>query len=709
MAVLDLNYYKGQDEYSDGEAIEDHLLSIARSHIELENVPQEQIDFPTFYHFSPIREGICCWYPFSSDAEILEIGSGCGAITGGLCRNGSTVTSVELSRKRASVNYYRHQELGNLTIRVGNHHDMPDLVGRFDFVVVVGVMEYAGKFSGGEDPYLHFLMDVKKYLKPDGKLLLAIENRLGMKYFSGADEDHLNAPFIGLRNYPDHDEVHTFSKGELTELLASAGFEHVHFYYPYPDYKFPSEIFSDVSLKTMGYGKPFRVYDKDRVALFPEAEVAAQFAKEGAGGAIANSFFVEASVHGQEQSDALIYAKLNLDRPVGYRISTEIWENQSDGKYVIKRAQSREALAHIARIADNEKRLDAIVPTLQGKKEKNFLKYAFEEESNLEDRIMELIRLKDPLQARQLVLETWNQAFKNAKYACFSGERFASWFGAVEEEREALCVDPANVDMILQNAFLRNGRLLLIDCEWVTDFPVPVKFIQWRMLRSLYASCPSFESLIPWETWMKDIEISEKQIAEYDRWEKHFERTFGGEGSVNAVRKSVYPLSSEKWEMACSNIRVPDGISGVAAALTEFQVNCMGHIQDLQSRDEVRGLQLADLKNEIHVVQHQGNRQETATGDLMKLLLEQMKTRDQQLADLKNEIHAVQHQGNRQETAAGDLMKLLLEQMKTRDRQLADLKGEIQALKSQLERQERRSLLYWIRRPAVWIKSLFRK
>ena len=33
MAVLDLNYYKGQDEYSDGEAIEDHLLSIARSHI----------------------------------------------------------------------------------------------------------------------------------------------------------------------------------------------------------------------------------------------------------------------------------------------------------------------------------------------------------------------------------------------------------------------------------------------------------------------------------------------------------------------------------------------------------------------------------------------------------------------------------------------------------------------------------------------------
>ena len=93
----------------------------------------------------------------------------------------------------------------------------------------------------------------------------------------------------------------------------------------------------------------------------------------------------------------------------------------------------------------------------------------------------------------------------------------------------------------------------------------------------------------------------------------------------------------------------------------------------------------------------------------MKLLLEQMKTRDQQLADLKNEIHAVQHQGNRQETAAGDLMKLLLEQMKTRDRQLADLKGEIQALKSQLERQERRSLLYWIRRPAVWIKSLFRK
>ena len=35
------------------------------------------------------------------------------------------------------------------------------------------------------------LQRVRSLLKPEGKLIVAIENQLGLKYFAGAPEDHL--------------------------------------------------------------------------------------------------------------------------------------------------------------------------------------------------------------------------------------------------------------------------------------------------------------------------------------------------------------------------------------------------------------------------------------------------------------------------------------------------------------------------------------
>ena len=57
------------------------------------------------------------------------------------------------------------------------------------------------------------------YLKNTGKLLIAIENKLGMKYFAGAPEDHTDIPFFGINGYPGNHSVRTFSKTELQELV----------------------------------------------------------------------------------------------------------------------------------------------------------------------------------------------------------------------------------------------------------------------------------------------------------------------------------------------------------------------------------------------------------------------------------------------------------------------------------------------------------
>ena len=53
--------------------------------------------------------------------------------------------------------------------------------------------------------------------------------------------------------------------------MKECGVEKYHFYYPYPDYKFPTTIFSDKHLPKKGeLSNNLRNYDMDRMLLFDE-------------------------------------------------------------------------------------------------------------------------------------------------------------------------------------------------------------------------------------------------------------------------------------------------------------------------------------------------------------------------------------------------------------------------------------------------------
>ena len=132
MAKLNLDYYSGENHYSDGD-IEEEILKIARRKKKLSELGK--VEFPVLYHLSAVRENILNWYPFRKEANCLEIGSGCGAISGLLCDRVKKVTSVELSKRRADINFARHQEKENLEIMVGNFNDMvfPE---KFDYIVL---------------------------------------------------------------------------------------------------------------------------------------------------------------------------------------------------------------------------------------------------------------------------------------------------------------------------------------------------------------------------------------------------------------------------------------------------------------------------------------------------------------------------------------------------------------------------------------------
>jgi len=290
-AKLNLEFYTGADHYSDGD-IEDELLEIVKNDDDFSEILSKDDRWPILYHLSPIRQNIINWYPFRENASCLEIGAGCGAITGALCESLDKVKAVELSKRRATINYERHKHYDNLEIIVANLNDVV-FEEKFDYITLNGVLEYAGSFTKTAEPYKDFLKQIKQYLKPDGKLIIAIENRYGLKYFAGAREDHTAQYFDGITGYQGVDSVRTFGKKELETLLQESGYPVQEFYYPHPDYKMPLEIYSSEWLPgPSSFLSPAPNFDYERMALFDEPEAYKGIIENGQFEFFANSFLV---------------------------------------------------------------------------------------------------------------------------------------------------------------------------------------------------------------------------------------------------------------------------------------------------------------------------------------------------------------------------------------------------------------------------------
>ena len=275
--TLDYTYYPGEDLYSDG-PVEEELLEIAkkcRSNQDYNKVIAEKKSWPVMYHFSHIRHNIVSWLPITGRDKVLEVGSGCGAITGALAGKAGSVTCIDLSKKRSLINAYRNQDFDNVTIRLGKFEEVEQhLEEKFDYITLIGVFEYAACYTENPQPFHYMLKAMERHLSPGGKIVIAIENRLGLKYWAGCAEDHVGRYFEGLEGYPNSSGVRTFSKKELQTLFDEAGDFKATFYYPYPDYKFPFSIYSDRYLPRKGDLKENLCnFDRRRLGLFDEAKV----------------------------------------------------------------------------------------------------------------------------------------------------------------------------------------------------------------------------------------------------------------------------------------------------------------------------------------------------------------------------------------------------------------------------------------------------
>lgn len=540
--VLDYSFYTGEDSYSDGD-IEDVILEACRNGTS-EELLRTSSRWAVLYHLSDIRENILEWYPFDSDASLLEIGSGCGALTGMFSRKVKKVTCIELSKKRSLINAERNRERDNLEIKVGNFKDI-SLEEKYDYITLIGVWEYAGLYVGGEDPYLFMLKKVKGYLKPGGKIIVAIENKMGLKYFNGAPEDHTAKMYSGINDYAGEKGVRTFSKPEIEKILDEAGIGDTAFYYPASDYKLPDVIYSDDMLPQAG---DLRYYKKDyadcRVYNFNDAAVSDQVCMDSMFAYFSNSFLFICG----EKEIQVPFSRYNRLRKKQYRLKTCIVQD-GGSRRVVKSPLHEEAAGHVAALLRNEEKWRGTLPKISyinGEMVNGQYQTPYVDGMNLD---VSFYRYRHSAEIMIAKLKNLIQEYflpgEEKRIPFIMTEEFARVFGDQASDGE-YSLPVTNVDLIFSNFKVeRAGGLVNFDYEWVFEFPIPYEYVLWRAIYQLYdkfAAC--LRPQIIKEEFVVKAGIKREHLPIYQKMERKFgEYVCGVQGVekyISHYEKSVF-------------------------------------------------------------------------------------------------------------------------------------------------------------------------
>lgn len=248
-------------------------------------------NWEVMYHLSPMRHNLVEWYDFDEEASLLEVGSEAGALTGLFSKKVNFVVSLEADSQLSNVNKERNKDCKNVDFLIGDLDKITDQ--KFDYITLIGTLEYAFKYDSTSNPFKGLISACKELLKENGTLIIALDNKTGMKYWSGAPENCTGIPYAGITNNRDANSPRSFSKDEVEEMLSEVGLQKWEYFYPTPDYRFVSSIYSDEFLPQAGDLRPGNlVYKEGGYQFFEEDMAYDTVCKDGMYPYFAESFLI---------------------------------------------------------------------------------------------------------------------------------------------------------------------------------------------------------------------------------------------------------------------------------------------------------------------------------------------------------------------------------------------------------------------------------
>ena len=493
---LNLDFYKENEEDISQEEktfidtklknidFEKDCISIIKNEPTLENI----------LTLSEIRENILSWYPFKENSSILEIGANLGEITGLFCQKAKKVVAIEESKTKAEIIAKRHQNKQNLEIMVGDLNNIK-IEEKFDYIILIGYLE------NKKVDFKQTLNIAKTLLAENGTILLALDNKLGMKYFSKTDStgitisNPVNKQFINLN--------------KIYEYLKELDLSNIKTYYPMPDYKLTNVIFTDQRpLSKNDLSRNVTYNNNDTILFFDENTAYRELLdiKENISKNFVNSYLLE--ITNKEINNKIKFISFSNMRKHEYKIKTIM-----DDEYVYKYPSNNESKKHIEETKENIEIIkESNLKTLDDYNENGIIS-KFSKEKTLDEIIIELFKNNQKDEAIDLMKRFKNEIKEKLKPRDIEKNVFDKY--EIKYNKEDLLsmyfVKDGLWDLIFQNCFFINQEFYFYDQEWKEE-NLPIDFIMYRAVKYF----GRLKKYISDEDLYKILEIDKGKIKLFD-------------------------------------------------------------------------------------------------------------------------------------------------------------------------------------------------
>lgn len=480
-----------------------------------------------FYHLSEMRKALFSWYDFNEQQTILEIGGGFGALTGLFCDKCKRVVTLERNAIRANAIKKRYLKRKNLhvicqDIRTWKNEE------QFDYIIIVGTLETLCNGSQSDTDYIQVMEHVKQWLLPQGKLLVAVENRFGIRYWCGAVDKHTGKPYSGINKYPLGSDGISFDRAQLKRIFIHAGFQRIKFFYPLPDYILPQVIYSEEYLpKSSVKERVIPYYTDSRYLSAYENDLYDDIVDNAAFEFMSNSFLVECSIDAEPSN--VVYAAITTDRGEENGFATIIRNNNTVEKMALYK-QGEARLKHmLSNLSAMEKRG---LYCIKAEWKNGRVWMPFVQQNTLCDDLKVLLK-QDVRAFEQMMGRFFSCILQSSEQASITENRFKC--PKELEEDLGVILQSAYIDMVPMNCFYVDGHFCFFDQEFVKEY-YPVKYVWYRVLKYTYFFMPEAEKQLPIENlkkvyglcrlWQYFEEEESRFVAEnrnYDRY-KYFRK-----------------------------------------------------------------------------------------------------------------------------------------------------------------------------------------
>ncbi len=269
-----------------------------------------------------LKKAIVNWYDFNSESSILYYGEKNDVVAEFL-----KCVSKEMHFLSANENY---EEV------------------KYDYIVISNEIE---KLNSPTE----ILKECKKLLKENGKILLYLNNRLGINYFCGERDPHTNRNFDGIENYRRAQNFSTgqsisrcYSKAEIVDFLNAAGFINYKFYSVFPNLQMPQLIYEEsYNPKEALTGRYFPKYESPNTIFLEEEFLLKDLIQNGLFHVMANAFFIE--ITNNNNFCNTVQATISMDRGKNKALATLIKNDDT----VEKKALYKEGIKRLQSLNDN--------------------------------------------------------------------------------------------------------------------------------------------------------------------------------------------------------------------------------------------------------------------------------------------------------------------------------------------------------------------